>query len=38
MVAQAVTGESGDIGTDVPMSFFAVDRAPIHLEVKHVLA
>ena len=38
MVAQALTGESTDFDTDVPMSFFAVDRDPIELDVKHVLA
>lgn len=38
MVARAVTGVSTDFDTDVPMSFFAVDREPIDLAVKHVLA
>ncbi|MEX0863793.1 MAG: FAD-dependent oxidoreductase [Acidimicrobiia bacterium] len=38
MVAQAVTGVTTDFDTDVPMSFFAVDRSPIELAVKHVLA
>lgn len=38
MVAQAVTGESGEHDTDVPLSFFAVDREPLQLAVKHVLA
>ena len=38
MVAQAVTGETLEFDTDVPMSFFAVDRAPLELSVKHVLA
>lgn len=38
MVAQAVTGESTDFDTDVPMSFFGVDRAPLDLAVKAVLA
>lgn len=38
MVAQAVSGESGEFDTDVPMSFFAVDREPLQLAVKHVLA
>jgi glycine/D-amino acid oxidase-like deaminating enzyme len=38
MVAQAVTGTEMDFDTDVPMSFFAVDREPIVLPVKHVLA
>ena len=38
MVAQAVSGESTDFDTDVPMSFFGVDRQPLDLAVKHVLA
>jgi glycine/D-amino acid oxidase-like deaminating enzyme len=38
MVAQEVTGARGDFDTDVPMSFFAVDREPIDIAVKHVLA
>lgn len=38
MVAQEITGERGDFDTDVPMSFFAVDREPIEIAVKHVLA
>ncbi|HEX5694748.1 MAG TPA: FAD-binding oxidoreductase, partial [Acidimicrobiia bacterium] len=38
MVAQAVTGTEMDFDTDVPMSFFSVDREPIVLPVKHVLA
>ena len=38
MVAQAVTGQHGEFDTDVPMSFFAVDREPIDIAVKHVLA
>jgi len=38
MVAQAVTGNSMEFDTDVPMNFFAVDREPIALAVKHVLA
>ncbi len=38
MVAQAVTGETADFDTDVPMDFFSVDRAPLELEVKAVLA
>lgn len=38
MVAQAVSGESGEFDTDVPLSFFAVDREPLDLAVKHVLA
>ncbi|MDX1468331.1 MAG: FAD-dependent oxidoreductase [Acidimicrobiia bacterium] len=38
MVARAITGQSAEYDTDVPMSFFAVDRDPIELDVKHVLA
>lgn len=38
MVAQAVSGETGQFDTDVPMSFFGVDREPLQLSVKHVLA
>jgi glycine/D-amino acid oxidase-like deaminating enzyme len=38
MIAQEVSGKSGEFDTDVPMSFFAVDREPIEIAVKHVLA
>lgn len=38
MVARAVAGETIEFDTDVPMSFFAVDREPLQLAVKHVLA
>jgi glycine/D-amino acid oxidase-like deaminating enzyme len=38
MVAQEVTGKTMEFDTDVPMSFFSVDRDPIDLAVKHVLA
>jgi glycine/D-amino acid oxidase-like deaminating enzyme len=38
MVAQAFTGVSTDFDTDVPMEFFAVDREPIDVAVKSVLA
>ena len=38
MLAQAVTGTSMEFDTDVPMRFLAVDRQPIDLAVKHVLA
>jgi glycine/D-amino acid oxidase-like deaminating enzyme len=38
MVAQEVTGVSMDFDTDVPIGFFSVDREPIDLAVKHVLA
>jgi sarcosine oxidase, subunit beta len=38
MVAQAVSGESGEFDTDVPISFFSIDREPLDLAVKHVLA
>lgn len=38
MIAQAVSGETTEFDTDVPMSFFSVDRQPLNLAVKHVLA
>jgi glycine/D-amino acid oxidase-like deaminating enzyme len=38
MIAQAVTGTAMEFDTDVPMSFLSVDREPIDLAVKHVLA
>lgn len=38
MVARSYTGKTMEFDTDVPMSFFAVDREPIDLAVKHVLA
>ncbi len=38
MLAQAVTGQTMEFDTDVPIEFFSVDRAPIDLKVKHVLA
>ena len=38
MVAQAFTGETLEFDTDVSMSLFALDRTPIDVAVKHVLA
>ena len=38
MIAQAYAGVTTDFDTDVPMEFFAVDRDPIELDVKSVLA
>ena len=38
MTAQAITGEKADFDTDVSMSLFAVDREPLEIAVKHVLA
>jgi len=38
MVARAITGERCDFDTDVPMSFLGVDREPIILSSKSVLA
>lgn len=38
MMAQAVTGTSIEFDTDVPMGFLAVDRQPIDVAVKNVLA
>ena len=36
MVAKAVTGNS--LASEVPLSFFSIDREPIELELKSVLA
>jgi glycine/D-amino acid oxidase-like deaminating enzyme len=38
MVAQAISGERTDFDTDVPIDFFSVDREPIDVSVKSVLA
>jgi len=38
MVAQAVTGEKASLDTDVPIEIFAVDREPIAVAAKNVLA
>ena len=38
MVAKAITGESDDFDTKVPLSFLGIDRKPIMLESKSVLA
>jgi sarcosine oxidase, subunit beta len=38
MVAQAISGETMELDTDVPMDFLAVDREPIGVETKSVLA
>jgi sarcosine oxidase subunit beta len=38
MVANAVTGDSLDTDTSTPISFFSIDREPIELESKSVLA
>ncbi len=38
MVAQAYTGSASEHDIDVPFDFFSVDREPIELEVKSVLA
>jgi glycine/D-amino acid oxidase-like deaminating enzyme len=38
MVAQEVTGRTMEFDTDVPMRLFSVDREPIPLAVKNVLA
>ena len=38
MLAQAITGEKRDFDTDIPLSFLAVDREPIGLSSKNVLA
>ena len=38
LLAQAITGEKRDFDTDIPLSFLAVDREPIGLSAKTVLA
>jgi glycine/D-amino acid oxidase-like deaminating enzyme len=38
MMAQWITGESADFDTEVPMSFFAVDREPVEIKDHTVLA
>ena len=38
MIAKAVTGDRIDTDTSIPISFFSVDREPIELESKSVLA
>lgn len=38
MVAQSISGERTEFDTDVPMDFFAVDREPIDVATKNVLA
>ena len=38
MLAQALTGEKGDFDTEIPLSFLAVDREPIGVASKNVLA
>jgi glycine/D-amino acid oxidase-like deaminating enzyme len=38
MVAQAISGERTEFDTDIPIGFFSVDREPIDVSVKSVLA
>jgi sarcosine oxidase subunit beta len=38
MIAQSITNEKRDYDTSVPLSFFAIDRKPIELSSKSVLA
>jgi len=38
MMAQWITGERATFDTDVPMSFFSVDRDPVEIEDHTVLA
>jgi hypothetical protein len=38
MIAQALTGTTIPFDTDVPMSFFGVDRTPLSVREKNVLA
>lgn len=38
MVAQAITGESLPLDTDVPIGFFSIERDPLTLGIKNVFA
>ena len=38
MVARAITGKELDTDTSIPMSFFSIDREPMQIESKSVLA
>ena len=38
MVAQAVSGDAMEFDTDIPMGFFSIDRSPIEVATKNVLA
>jgi glycine/D-amino acid oxidase-like deaminating enzyme len=38
MLAQALSGEKRDFDTDIPLSFLSVDREPVILTAKTVLA
>ncbi len=38
MIAQAISGERTDFDVDVPIDFFSLDREPIDVSVKSVLA
>ena len=38
MIAQAITGVTRPFDTDVPLSFFGVDREPLGVQAKNVLA
>jgi hypothetical protein len=38
MIARSVSGTGTDFDTDVPMELFAVDRRPIDVAVRSVLA
>ena len=38
MMARGITGEERDFDTNIPLSFFAVDRTPIQIKSKSVLA
>jgi len=38
MVAQAITGDALDTDTSIPISFFSIDRDPIEIQSKSVLA
>ena len=38
MIAQAITGVTRPFDTDIPLSFFGVDRQPLGVQAKNVLA
>jgi hypothetical protein len=38
MVAQAITGLPAEFDTDLPLDFLGIDRDPIALDAKSVLA
>jgi hypothetical protein len=38
MLAQAITGEKSSFDTDVPIELFSINRKPMQIETKSVLA